>query len=155
MQEMLETQFRSLGWVDPLEKEMEYIPVFLPRKSQGQRSHGVAKRRTRPSDWGWVLSSGVISCFTLCRAVTASQLFFFLAHSQLALSGFPFGDVGHFPAWPIDSLDSMLLPLIWGLQWLGQPWKLLFKTAELPQAWVSQGSSGSETSCPGALILGC
>ena len=37
-------------------------------------------------------------------------LFFFLAHSQLALSGFSFGDVGHFPAWPIKPLDSTLLP---------------------------------------------
>ena len=35
---MQETQVRSLGWEDPLEKEMATIPVLLPGKSQGQRS---------------------------------------------------------------------------------------------------------------------
>ena len=35
---MLETQFRSLGWEDPLEKEMTIPPVLLPGKSHGQRS---------------------------------------------------------------------------------------------------------------------
>ena len=29
---------RSLGWEDPLEEEMAPPPVFLPRKSHGQRS---------------------------------------------------------------------------------------------------------------------
>ena len=29
---------RSLGWEDPLEKEMQPTPVFLPRESHGQRS---------------------------------------------------------------------------------------------------------------------
>ena len=101
------------------------------------------------------LLPGIISCFTLRGAVTASQPFIFLAHSQLALSGFPIGDVGHRPAGPIDSLDSMLLPQTWGLQPPGQPGKLLLQTAELPRAGVSQGTSGSETSCPGAFILGC
>ena len=38
----------SLDWEDPLEEEMTTTPVFLPGKSQGQRSlagysHGVAK----------------------------------------------------------------------------------------------------------------
>ena len=35
---MQETRVRSLGWEDPLEKEMEPTPVFLPGKSHGQRS---------------------------------------------------------------------------------------------------------------------
>ena len=35
---MQETQVQSLGWEDPLEKEMEPTPVFLPGKSHGQRS---------------------------------------------------------------------------------------------------------------------
>ena len=35
---MQETQVRSLGWEDPLEKEMTTTPVFLPGKSHGQRS---------------------------------------------------------------------------------------------------------------------
>ena len=33
-----ETQVRSLGWEDPLEKEMAPTPVFLAEKSHGQRS---------------------------------------------------------------------------------------------------------------------
>ena len=33
-----ETQVRSLGWEDPLEKEMATTPVSLPGKSHGQRS---------------------------------------------------------------------------------------------------------------------
>ena len=35
---MWETWVRSLGWEDPLEKEMATTPVFLPGESQGQRS---------------------------------------------------------------------------------------------------------------------
>ena len=33
-----ETWVRSLGWEDPLEKEMQPTPVSLPGKSHGQRS---------------------------------------------------------------------------------------------------------------------
>ena len=33
-----ETRVQSLGWEDPLEKEMATIPVSLPGKSHGQRS---------------------------------------------------------------------------------------------------------------------
>ena len=35
---MRETWVRSLGWEDPLEKDMATTPVFLPGKSHGQRS---------------------------------------------------------------------------------------------------------------------
>ena len=41
---MWETRVQSLGWEDPLEKEMAtlslpfLLPVFLPGKSHGQRS---------------------------------------------------------------------------------------------------------------------
>ena len=38
MQETQETQVQSLGWEDPLEKEMELTPVFLPGKLHGERS---------------------------------------------------------------------------------------------------------------------
>ena len=38
MQEMQETQVRSLGWEDPLEEEMAITPVFLLGKSHGQKS---------------------------------------------------------------------------------------------------------------------
>ena len=34
---MQETQFQSLGWEDPLQKEMATTPVFLPGESHGQR----------------------------------------------------------------------------------------------------------------------
>ena len=33
-----ETWAQSLGWEDPLEKEIQPTPVFLPAKSHGQRS---------------------------------------------------------------------------------------------------------------------
>ena len=33
-----ETRVRFLGWEDPLEKEMQPTPVFLPGESHGQRS---------------------------------------------------------------------------------------------------------------------
>ena len=33
-----ETQVWSLGWEEPLEKEMQPTPVFLPGKSDGQKS---------------------------------------------------------------------------------------------------------------------
>ena len=36
---MQETQVQSLGWEDPLEKEMA-TPVFLPGESHGRRSQG-------------------------------------------------------------------------------------------------------------------
>ena len=35
---MWETWVQSLGWEDPLEKEMATTPVFLPGKSHGQRN---------------------------------------------------------------------------------------------------------------------
>ena len=35
---MLEIQIQSLGRGDPLEKEMQSTPVFLPGESHGQRS---------------------------------------------------------------------------------------------------------------------
>ena len=35
---MRETWVRSLGWEDPLEKEMQPTPVLLPGKFHGQRS---------------------------------------------------------------------------------------------------------------------
>ena len=38
MQELQETQVRSLGQEDPLEKEMATTPVFLPGESHGQKS---------------------------------------------------------------------------------------------------------------------
>ena len=35
---MQETQVQSLGWEDPLEKEWQPAPVFLPEESHGLRS---------------------------------------------------------------------------------------------------------------------
>ena len=35
---MPETRVQSLGWDDPLEKEMQPTPVFLPGKFHGRRS---------------------------------------------------------------------------------------------------------------------
>ena len=38
IQETQEMQVQSLDWKDPLEKEWQPTPVFLPDKSHGQRS---------------------------------------------------------------------------------------------------------------------
>ena len=38
VQETQEPWVRSLGWEDPLGKEKQPTPVFLPGKSHGQRS---------------------------------------------------------------------------------------------------------------------
>ena len=38
MQETLETWIQSLGQEDPLDKEWQSTPVFLPGNSHGQRS---------------------------------------------------------------------------------------------------------------------
>ena len=48
-----ETQVRSLGWDDALEKGMATPPVFLPGESHGQRSlvgYSWTKSPTRLSD---------------------------------------------------------------------------------------------------------
>ena len=52
-----ETQVLSLGWEDPLEKEMQPTPVFLSGKSPWTEEpgwatvHGVAKSQTQLSDF--------------------------------------------------------------------------------------------------------
>ena len=56
MQETWEIQFWSLGQEDPLEEEMQPTPVFLPGKSDGQRSlvdYSPKGRKSRIwlSDW--------------------------------------------------------------------------------------------------------
>ena len=49
--ETKETQIRSLGREDPLEKEMATTPVFLPGEFHGQRSLvGYSPRGHRESD---------------------------------------------------------------------------------------------------------
>ena len=48
---MWEIRFLSLGWEDPLEKEMATTPVFLPEKFHGQRSLvGYSPRDHKESD---------------------------------------------------------------------------------------------------------
>ena len=50
---MQETQVRSLGWEDPVEKRMQPTPVFLPGESRGQkpgRLQSMGSRRVR-HDW--------------------------------------------------------------------------------------------------------
>ena len=43
---MQDIRVQSLGWEDPLEKEMTTHSTILPRKSHGQKS------LTGPSPWG-------------------------------------------------------------------------------------------------------
>ena len=51
MQEVQETQFQSLDWEDPLEKEMQPTPVILPETSHGQRSLvGYSSKGKKESD---------------------------------------------------------------------------------------------------------
>ena len=51
MQETQETRVQTLGREDPLEEEMATIPVFLPEKSQGQRSLvGYSSKGCKESD---------------------------------------------------------------------------------------------------------
>ena len=46
-----QTQVLSLGLEDPLEEEVATIPVFLPRKSHGQRSlAGYSSKGHKESD---------------------------------------------------------------------------------------------------------
>ena len=48
---MQETWVQSLGWEDPLEKEMATSPVFLPGESHGQMSLvGYSPRGHKESD---------------------------------------------------------------------------------------------------------
>ena len=48
---MQETWVQSLGWEDPLEKEMAPTPVFLPGESHGQRNLvGYSTRGRKESD---------------------------------------------------------------------------------------------------------
>ena len=48
---MQETQVRSMGQEDPLEKGMQPTPVFLPREFRGERSlSGYSPWRCKESD---------------------------------------------------------------------------------------------------------
>ena len=86
-----ETQVQSLCQEDPLEKEMETTPVFLPGKFHGWRSlqatvHGVAKSQTRLSDFTFTLCCNNITSdstifkdlfiyFWLCWVFVATRAF--------------------------------------------------------------------------------
>ena len=50
-----ETQVGSLGWEDPLEKEMATTPVFLPGKFYGQRRLAGCSPWGRHSICNWML----------------------------------------------------------------------------------------------------
>ena len=57
-----ETWVRSLGWEDPLEKEMATHSSILPwripwtEEPGGATVHAIAKSQTRPSDFTFVLT---------------------------------------------------------------------------------------------------
>ena len=69
-----ESWVQSLGWEDPLEKEWQATPVFLPGESHGQRS------RVGYSPWG---------CKELdtTEQLTLSLLFLLLHQLHLRSSG--------------------------------------------------------------------
>ena len=55
---MQETQVRSLGWENPLEKEGRPAPVFLPGESHGQRKlAGYGPWGPKESDMTWRLNN--------------------------------------------------------------------------------------------------
>ena len=60
---MRETWVQSLGWEDPLEKEMALNPVFLPGESHGQKSlvgyspWGTTGISAFPLGWPWEAQS--------------------------------------------------------------------------------------------------
>ena len=58
---MWETQVRSLGWEDPLEKEMathsSTLVWKIPRMEEPGGVHGVAKSQTQQSNFTFFLSS--------------------------------------------------------------------------------------------------
>ena len=47
MQVIQETQIQSLGWEDPLEKEMAATPVFLPGESLTEEPGGLQSIRSQ------------------------------------------------------------------------------------------------------------
>ena len=62
---MQETQVRFLGWEDPLEKEWQPTPVFLPGRSHGQRSLvGYSPWALKESD---MPGQRTLSIFTFCK----------------------------------------------------------------------------------------
>ena len=61
---MQEMQIRSLGWDDPMEKEMETHPVFLRGKSHGQKSPmGCSLQTCKESDMTKATQLGEIAPF--------------------------------------------------------------------------------------------
>ena len=72
MQEMQETQVWSLGWEDPLEKEMATHSRILAwefSRTEEPIVHGVAKSQTQLSNWVDKHEAGGMSDFTACICV--------------------------------------------------------------------------------------
>ena len=72
---MQETQVQFLDWEDPLEKEMQPTPVFLPGESRDGEAwwaavNGVAQSRTRLK---WLSSSSSSSRGSWEKAVTEAS----------------------------------------------------------------------------------
>ena len=72
MQEMQDMQVWSLGWEDPLEKEMATHSSILAweiSRTEEPIVHGVAKSWTQLSNWAKEHEAGGISDFTACICV--------------------------------------------------------------------------------------
>ena len=54
---MQETQVQSLGWEDPLEKEMATTSVYFPGKSHGQTAWRDTVNGFAESDMTWQLNT--------------------------------------------------------------------------------------------------
>ena len=102
---MRQTQVWSLGWEDPLKKEMEthssilawripwtLTPVFWPGESHGQRSlegtvHGVAKSWIQLSDFTFTFKAS-IQCINLSNSLKLLQyegFFFFFKGKEMVI----------------------------------------------------------------------
>ena len=86
---MQETWVQSLGWENPLEKEMATTPVFLPGKSHGQRSLAGYSPWNRSVGHNWATST--FSEFNHFSTVGAVKTL----HALIA-----------------DSIDSMILAIL-------------------------------------------
>ena len=81
---MQETRVQSLGWEDPLEKEWQPAPVFLPGKSHGWRSlAGYSPWGRKESDFTFSYHSPVLEGSTSWSVLRVQRVWKDLALSDL------------------------------------------------------------------------
>ena len=83
-----ETWVQSLDWEDPLEKEMQSTPIFLPGKFHRQRNlAGYSRWGQKESDsTEWL----TLHFFNDCNKILFYSLFFNIIHLNILRPAFPF-----------------------------------------------------------------